>query len=162
MRTPEELRAYDREWRAKHPNYRREKMRQWRKDHKAIIQQETQDYYAAHREEKLIYGKRYREENKEALAEKRKPKQHGYRLATNYGISEEEYATLLAQQGGKCAACGGDNSLNRQSTRLFVDHDHVTGKIRGLLCHSCNVAAGLLKDDPERALRLAEYLTRTL
>lgn len=50
------------------------------------------------------------------------------------GITDEEYVVLLVAQGGHCALCP-----NRpKSRRLHVDHDHRTGRIRGLLCHRCN------------------------
>jgi hypothetical protein len=48
----------------------------------------------------------------------------------------------------------------KQRVRLVVDHNHETGKIRGLLCHHCNLAVGWIRDDPDRALRAAEYLQR--
>jgi hypothetical protein len=138
--------------------HKKEYNRQWRIDHKDIVQQETRDYYVAHREEKIAYGKKYQEENKEALAIKRKANQHRYGLANHYGITEEEYTILLTIQGGKCAVCGGDNSMSRQSMRLFVDHDHLTGRVRGLLCSNCNQALGYVHDDPELLLKLIEYL----
>jgi hypothetical protein len=63
-------------------------------------------------------------------------------------------------QGGKCKVCRRDPADvdGHRYPRLFVDHDHQTGAVRGLLCHGCNTAAGHLSDDPERAVRLAEYL----
>lgn len=64
-------------------------------------------------------------------------------MKKQYGITLDEYATLLASQGGACAIC------RRQETgkRLAVDHDHTTGVVRGLLCQKCNTALGLLGDD---------------
>ena len=61
---------------------------------------------------------------------------------------------MLAEQGGGCAACGGVNLSGR---RLAVDHDHATGRVRALLCDSCNVALGLLAEDPQRLYALASY-----
>ena len=80
-------------------------------------------------------------------------------LKSKYGITREQYDALLASQGGKCAACG-NNVVGNKSKMMCVDHDHKTGRVRGLLCRSCNLAAGSLKDDPERAILLAEYLRR--
>lgn len=69
--------------------------------------------------------------------------------------TKSEYRRLYLLQGGKCAAC------RRQSTsRLHRDHDHATGKLRGLLCRSCNLAAGIMSDDPGSIRRLARYLDR--
>ena len=56
-----------------------------------------------------------------------------------YGITIPEYEHILALQGGICAICGGVNASGR---RLSVDHNHVTGFIRGLLCDACNTALG--------------------
>lgn len=56
--------------------------------------------------------------------------------AKQLGVSDDEYARLLAAQGGHCALC-----LNVPKTRrLHVDHDHATGRVRGLLCYRCNRA----------------------
>lgn len=69
-----------------------------------------------------------------------------------YGITEAEFDTLLAQQGGGCAICG------RQTT-LCVDHDHDTGEVRGILCRECNRALGLFGDDSDTLERAAKYLS---
>lgn len=72
-----------------------------------------------------------------------------------YGITIDDYDALHAMQDGKCAIC--ERSSRR---RLHVDHDHVTGLVRGLLCNSCNLALGQLGDDHERVRRAADYLKR--
>lgn len=69
------------------------------------------------------------------------------------------------EQGGRCAACGRpETSLGNHGKvkRLAVDHNHETGEVRGLLCLSCNVALGLVDDDVNRLLALAEYLRSKL
>lgn len=73
-----------------------------------------------------------------------------------YGMSPEEYSTLMAAQGGKCAICR--SSCPRG--RLSVDHNHETGEIRGLLCRDCNRALGIFRDDPDRLRKAAEYLEK--
>jgi hypothetical protein len=62
------------------------------------------------------------------------------KLRKLYGISLEDYDALLEQQGGVCAICKQPEArqLQGRPAPLVVDHDHVTGKVRGLLCHSCN------------------------
>ena len=63
------------------------------------------------------------------------------------GITDDEYWALYWKQNGRCGIC--HKRINsRRYKRFAVDHDHKTGKIRGLLCHQCNTALGLLKDDP--------------
>lgn len=80
-------------------------------------------------------------------------------LKRNYGISQEDYARMLAEQGGKCAICSLDEA-NSVWGRLAVDHDHQTGKIRGLLCSPCNTGIGNFKDNVDRLNRALEYLLK--
>jgi Recombination endonuclease VII len=76
-------------------------------------------------------------------------------LKVKYGISLEDYDAMLARQGGVCAAC---KNKKRRSERLCVDHCHVTGKVRGLLCRNCNVGLGLFRDDADLVEAAAAYL----
>lgn len=72
-----------------------------------------------------------------------------------FGISPAQFEEKLAQQGGKCAACG---KIPSDARRPHIDHDHRTGKVRGILCHGCNVSLGMLRDDVDTILKLAAYL----
>ena len=67
-----------------------------------------------------------------------------------------DYDQLLFNQGGFCAICKGLETGHLG--RFVVDHDHMTGKVRGLLCWSCNVGIGHLKDNPEILISAAYYL----
>lgn len=78
-----------------------------------------------------------------------------YQRKRKYGISLDEYASLIRIQNNKCLICFKD--MVGKNSR-YVDHDHITGRIRGLLCLSCNTAIGLLKDSPISAIRVAKYL----
>lgn len=82
-------------------------------------------------------------------------KAKGYQLKSKYGLSADDYDFLLMKQRGLCAICDGGTS---GSGDLHVDHEHTTGKVRGLLCSRCNQAIGLLLDDPELLRRASEYL----
>lgn len=62
----------------------------------------------------------------------------------------------MDEQGGACAVC-----LHPFSATPFVDHDHVTGRVRGLLCDPCNKAIGFLRDDPVIAMSVVMYLIPT-
>lgn len=75
-----------------------------------------------------------------------------YALKGTYGITSRQYDQMLRVQGNKCAVCGSDNPQSRRTKRFFVDHDHKTGKIRGLLCHKCNLGLGLLEDVLTKAI----------
>lgn len=85
-------------------------------------------------------------------------RQNGARIKYRYGISVEEYETLLEQQNGRCAICG-TNPIGKSApiNTLCIDHDHATGRVRGLLCNSCNLAIGYLKT-PEGLDAAASYL----
>lgn len=78
-----------------------------------------------------------------------------YHLKSKFGLSDAEYAAMLAEQGGVCAICGGECATG---WRLAVDHCHQTGQIRGLLCGRCNRAIGQMEDDPELLGAAANYL----
>lgn len=67
---------------------------------------------------------------------------------------------MLSEQGGTCFICRRPETkvLNGKITRLAVDHDHVTGHVRRLLCAACNAALGLLDENSDRALALASYI----
>ena len=73
-----------------------------------------------------------------------------------YGISLSDFNAMFEEQEGCCAVCG--THQLQLKTRLCVDHDHATGKVRGLLCNSCNTALGKLKDNYDIAYRAADYL----
>lgn len=87
----------------------------------------------------------------------RSEKQRRSDLKKNFGITVEQYDAMLAGQGGGCAICRAKVSGGR-GRRLHVDHDHVTGQIRGLLCHGCNTGLGGLKDDPDTITAAARYV----
>lgn len=72
-----------------------------------------------------------------------------------YGITAAEYEAMFRKQNGGCAICHG---MNFNGLRLAVDHDHKTGKVRGLLCSKCNLVLGQAGDSVERLYRCADYL----
>lgn len=85
-----------------------------------------------------------------------------YGLKMRYGITAEAYRQILAAQDGKCASCEDSPRFTSRQRHfpLTVDHDHVTGEIRGLLCGNCNSGLGHFRDDPDRLERAAAYLRR--
>jgi len=80
------------------------------------------------------------------------------KIAKHYKISVEEYRSLVNHHNGKCRLCGRGNSQSGKSIRLCVDHNHKTGKVRGLLCNQCNHAIGLFQDNPKLLRKAADYL----
>lgn len=97
-----------------------------------------------------LYGTTYQKEHKPRLTNKR----HKNRLKT-YGITVLEYECLEIGQGRRCGICS-----EAFTKTPAVDHDHKTGKVRGLLCRPCNSAIGFLKDNPQHALSAARYLEK--
>ena len=78
-------------------------------------------------------------------------------LMRQYGITEQEYTALLRKQKGRCALCGDKPPRHRQ---LDVDHNHLTGKVRGLLCIPCNLAVGVVEERwQEDFSRVSRYLS---
>jgi len=75
------------------------------------------------------------------------------KLRQKYGITQSEYLEMFNGQNGLCAIC-----LKPSSKKLLVDHNHMTGKVRGLLCRPCNFSLGFLRDNYLSALRAAMYL----
>ena len=93
--------------------------------------------------------KRYRQSEKGKAASRYRGRTHW--LKKYYGLTRQAFDELVNQQHGTCAIC-------EKQAKLFVDHDHVTGKVRGLLCNMCNRALGGFYDDPKRLHRAAEYI----
>ena len=82
-------------------------------------------------------------------------------LAKKYNLTHEQYETMLAAQGGGCAICGSTDPGPRNK-HMHIDHDHATGKVRGILCGPCNTAVERLESVPNWGLRAAQYLTSPL
>lgn len=103
-------------------------------------------YYDSHRVEAAVYNVGYWRRNG---------------LQMRHGLTQDQYDALFASQDGKCAVCGEalvSNSAGNKNGQTCIDHDHKTGRVRGLLCTCCNLALGFAHDDPERLLQLHNYL----
>lgn len=77
-----------------------------------------------------------------------------------YGITLGEYNQLLKDQNGGCAICG-TADVGKGRKYFCIDHNHKTGKVRGLLCPKCNQGIGLLQDSPRILITAAEYLKKS-
>lgn len=76
-----------------------------------------------------------------------------------YGLTIDDFDRMLQEQNGKCAVCFGLPS--GRHNQFHVDHDHKTGKVRGLLCHFCNAALGMVRDNSDTLAALIKYLANT-
>ena len=85
-------------------------------------------------------------------------------LRNNYNLSLKDYDALYEKQGGFCYICDKNETVvhgaSKQVQRLTVDHDHQTGKVRGLLCSMCNKGLGCFYDSVENLLQAALYLEK--
>ena len=130
-----------------------------------------------HRERREVYAaarKAWWEQNKDRIAGERVANRSvntyrsWVRRLKKHGLTPEDYDRMLAEQNGGCAICGsadagraGGGKSDGGESSFAVDHCHATGIVRGLLCHQCNLALGLLGDDPERAAAASRYLRKT-
>ena len=94
------------------------------------------------------------------MAEANPDKLKAYKRKCAYGITSEQYDELLLRQDGRCAVCGQPERrlMRGKVTALSVDHNHVTGRVRGLLCSNCNMAVGFVGESIEISERLTKYL----
>ena len=95
--------------------------------------------------------KAYQEKTKEKRA-----RQMRATMLSEYGLSIAAYDILLAKQNNKCAIC--PIHISESARRFAVDHDHVTGDVRGLLCFRCNAGIGKFNDDPAMLKLAVAYL----
>ena len=95
----------------------------------------------------------YKDRNKDPEIKRRK---NNYELKKYYNISLNEYEKMISKQNSCCKICNRHQNLFKYE--FAVDHNHKTGKIRGLLCQPCNTALGLFKDDIEVINNAMRYL----
>jgi hypothetical protein len=141
---PEKFKAQTTAWARKNPDKVAAIVSRYQATHGVRLRAESKQKYASGPE----YGR-----NKRANEVQNPDNYRRWRLKTSYGLTVEEHDAMIVSHGGKCAGCAVEAELR-------IDHDHVTGRVRGLLCHNCNVTLGLLKDSPERLEALASYLRR--
>ena len=107
-------------------------------------------------------NRRWREKNKERINAQQRARYDPAKWRNDYlkrtfGITQSDYEEMLALQGSRCAICG---RAPDEAKALHIDHCHDSGKIRALLCGSCNRMLGLAKDSPEILEGAARYLRR--
>jgi hypothetical protein len=110
----------------------------------------------------LAATRRWALENPERYAEIRRDASFRHRLK-KFGLTVEQYETMLAAQGYRCAICRTDDpGVGKEKRRgsWNVDHDHATGEMRGLLCRGCNIALGAVKDNPVTLAAMIAYLKK--
>ena len=119
--------------------------------------------YAAKRVE---YNQRSKQWALKNLARRRTQARHSY-LRKKFGMSADAYEQMRLSQNGKCLICGTIptsriDSKGKERGILHVDHDHISGKIRGLLCHNCNLGLGSFKDNLTLLRQAVVYLENSI
>lgn len=113
-------------------------------------------YYEKNKEKVLARNKAWKDANPDKVRKYNtvSRRKSGVDMKRRYGITPEDYESMLYRQGGCCAICGKEKPLQ-------IDHCHDTGTVRGLLCFDCNTGIGKLNDDPDLLERAAAYLKLT-
>lgn len=107
-------------------------------------------WYKANKERKKLIAQKHHKKHPDDRWKRK--------LKWKYGITTDDYFLLEQKQNYKCAICGNSNIGRLTSKKWNVDHNHKTKKLRGLLCHHCNVILGHVKDDYQLLLKAIEYL----
>lgn len=120
----------------------------------ALTAAERQRKYRQDHPERVAAGKR------RAYSQSSKIGYRDRNLRRRYGITYDQLVQLHTEQGGVCAICGDALTVEpgEQRYAAHVDHDHATGKVRGLLCNFCNRGLGYFLDDAARLRAAAVYI----
>ena len=105
------------------------------------------------------YIKPWRAANKEKFNASKRRYYHDVVKFKAFGITKEDYMLLLSKQNNVCAICGKTQKYKIEK-ELSIDHDHVTGRVRGLLCECCNSAIGLFDEDIHILNNAIEYINK--
>lgn len=124
------------------------KAKKWQKNNPEKVKETRKNWQKNNPNYKKDYFKKNPEKAKEQIFK-------SLMWRSKVKMTYTEFKEMLKGQNGKCVICG---KVDRR--RLSVDHCHKTGKVRGLLCHSCNVALGLFKDDIKLLKKAIIYLTK--
>jgi hypothetical protein len=142
MKTKEQIKKYNQEYSKRPEVIERARIKNSRPD-----QRENRKVY---KQTPAAKAANYRYRTKPEVKERNRRR----RLELLYGITYEEYEVIRTAQKNACAICF------ISPERFHVDHNHETGKVRGLLCGSCNMALGLFKENETNLLVAVEYLRR--
>lgn len=138
---------------------------EWAKSNPDKARAQRKSYFERNKEKLYASRRAWAERNRESLRERAREHYHSKykfkyrdaRLMADFGITREEYDHILLFQGNRCAICQSEHS-DAEGREFAVDHDHFTGKVRGVLCRGCNVGLGNLRDDVSILERAVRYL----
>ena len=154
--------------------HRKEYQKKYYEANKYKMLGRSREYYENNRNKKKEYDKEYRKNNKQKRKKndkkyylknkhrikewvlKNRDKIKDFSLKKRFNITLEQYNEMFTKQNGRCKICSKHQSEIARS--LSVDHDHITGKVRGLLCSNCNCVLGLVKDSVDILEKSKLYL----
>ena len=148
-KNPEAKKAYDRAYREANREKIRASHREYARRNASRFRDAAKKRYQEKKAQYLAYQREYRAANPE--------KQREYARKSNYGITKAEWDALFQSQGRVCGICGSDTP---GQSHWSTDHDHQTGRVRGILCRSCNLGLGSFKDSVELLGKAIQYLGR--
>jgi len=154
---------YAKNYREKNKSKIVKQRKDYRESNKEKISERNKKYRENNKEKISEINKKYRENNKERVAERVKnwaennrervrEIEKRNRFKREYGITLEERDTMYDNQNGCCSIC------NTPQETLCIDHNHITGTVRGMLCTPCNLALGWVRDDINTLENMIEYL----
>jgi hypothetical protein len=109
-------------------------------------------WHSQNKEYANAYRRRWAAENPEKAEAQRQRKR-----LRRYGLTIEQYDDIVCRQNNRCGVCR-CSLAEIESKRIHIDHCHVTGRVRGVLCEQCNLGIGKFKENAEALARAAEYL----
>lgn len=173
IRNSEKIRERQRIYHQRAKQKIHEKYLNWTEEQKQNNRDGALRYYHEHKEERKQYSRDYALSNKDKIRARKKSYRlrnkdkfrqvarerrssnkrefRSRRLMEEYGITADDYDRMYSEQGGLCLICG-------KSEKLFVDHSHITGKVRSLLCSKCNSLIGFCRENTPTLESAIEYL----
>jgi hypothetical protein len=141
-------------------------MKKYTEENKERLKEKKQEYNPTrnkNRRSRYKEDENYREYAKRKAREynERNPQKKLNQHLAKYGMTYDEYQEMYEKQGKKCVICGELGDESKPHRPLYIDHDHKTGKVRGLLCHRCNFMIGQARDDIEILQNGIEYLKKS-
>lgn len=120
----------------------------WQKRNPEKVLPRTANWRAENKDHVRVYLRDYKDSNR-----RRERERH---LFARYGITMDDYEAILSAQGGKCSLCSTPAESSARK-RLFVDHCHGTGRVRGLLCDDCNKSLGVIEKYRDKLTAMLDY-----
>ena len=145
-------------WRREYYKNNKDKLRsaaeKWKIENPQLAKEAKKKWQISNRERCNEVQRRYVDKNRENINFKARVRE--------YGITLDEYQIIRDRQNNKCVICFKEETKiwRGKTTELCLDHDHKTGKLRQLLCFSCNIGLGAYKDDIQLLKNAISYLER--